>query len=90
MVTFEFASMEFSAPEEHRYQYKLDGFDNDWIMAGTDRSAVYTNLDPGTYTFRVRGDNRDGLWDTKGTAFQLIVLPPWWRTWWFYAFCVRR
>jgi signal transduction histidine kinase len=54
-------------------------------MAGKDRSAVYTNLDPGTYTFHVRGDNRDGLWDTKGTALQLIVLPPWWRTWWAYA-----
>ncbi|MBK7945642.1 MAG: response regulator [Flavobacteriales bacterium] len=88
MITFEFASMEFSAPEEHRYQYKLVGFDPDWIMAGTDRSAVYTNLDPGTYTFRVRGDNRDGLWDTKGTTFQLTVLPPWYRTWWFYALCV--
>jgi signal transduction histidine kinase len=85
MVTFEFASMEFSAPEEHRYQYMMDGFDDDWIMAGTDRSAVYTNLDPGIYTFRVRGDNRDGLWDTKGTAFRLVVLPPWWRTWWAYV-----
>ncbi len=88
MVTFEFASMEFSAPEEHRYQYKLEGFDPDWIMAGTDHSAVYTNLDPGTYTFRVRGDNRDGVWDSTGTTFRLIVLPPWYRTWWFYALCV--
>ena len=88
MVTYEFASMEFSAPEEHRYQYKLEGFDPDWIMAGTDRSAVYTNLDPGSYTFRVRGDNRDGIWDTKGTAFQLVVMPPWYREWWFYALCV--
>ncbi|MBK6754097.1 MAG: response regulator [Flavobacteriales bacterium] len=88
MITFELATMEFSEPEEHRYQYRLDGFDTDWIMGGIDRSAVYTNLDPGTYTFHVRGDNRDGLWDTKGTTFQLIVLPPWWRTWWFYALCV--
>ncbi len=85
MITFEFASMEFSAPEEHRYQYKLEGFDPDWIMVGTDRSAVYTNLDPGTYTFRVRGDNRDGIWDTQGITYRLIVLPPWWRTWWAYA-----
>ncbi|MBK6753770.1 MAG: response regulator [Flavobacteriales bacterium] len=85
MVTFEFATLEFSAPEEHRYQYKLEGFDGDWIIAGHDRSAVYTNLDPGTYTFRVRGDNRDGIWDTQGTAFQLVVLPPWWRTWWAYG-----
>jgi signal transduction histidine kinase/ligand-binding sensor domain-containing protein/ActR/RegA family two-component response regulator len=88
MITFEFATMEFSEPEEHRYQYKLDGFDTDWIMAGKDRSAVYTNLDPGTYTFQVRGDNRDGLWDTEGTTLQLTVLPPWYRTWWFYALCV--
>ncbi|MEZ4740181.1 MAG: ATP-binding protein [Flavobacteriales bacterium] len=88
MVTFEFASMEFSAPEARRYQYKLEGFDSDWIESGTDRSAVYTNLDPGTYIFRVRGDNRDGIWDTKGTAFELHVMPPWWRTWWFYALCV--
>jgi signal transduction histidine kinase/CheY-like chemotaxis protein/ligand-binding sensor domain-containing protein len=88
MITFEFATMEFSEPEKHRYQYKLEGFDTDWIMGGTDRSAVYTNLDPGTYTFHVRGDNRDGLWDSKGTSFRLVVLPPWYRTWWFYALCV--
>jgi signal transduction histidine kinase/CheY-like chemotaxis protein len=88
MLTFEFATMEFSESEKHRYQYKLDGFDTDWIMAGNDRTAVYTNLDPGTYTFHVRGDNRDGLWDTKGTTFQLTVLPPWWRTWWFFSLCV--
>ena len=88
MVTFEFATMEFGAPEEHRYQYKLEGFDAEWIMAGTDRSAVYTNLDPGTYTFRVRGDNYDGVWDTRGTMFELTVLPPWYRTWWAYALWV--
>lgn len=88
MVTFEFASMEFSAPAERRYQYMLEGFDKDWIVSGTDRSAVYTNLDPGNYTFRVRGENRDGIWDTEGTSFKLTVLPPWYRTWWFYALCV--
>jgi signal transduction histidine kinase len=86
MVTFEFATLEFASPSTHHYQYKLVGFDPDWISSGTERSAVYTNLDPGSYTFRVRGDNRDGVWDTKGTSFELIVLPPWWRTWWAYAF----
>ncbi len=87
MVTFEFASMEFSAPRAHRYQYKLEGFDKGWIMGGHERSAVYTNLDPGTYTFHVRGDNRDRIWDAEGTSFRLQVLPPWWRTWWFYGLC---
>ncbi len=84
MITFEFATMEFAAPDAHHYQYKLEGFDPDWIGSGTDHSAVYTNLDPGTYTFRVRGDNRDGIWDTNGASFELVVLPPWWRTWWAY------
>ncbi|MBL7957127.1 MAG: response regulator [Flavobacteriales bacterium] len=87
MVTFEFATMEFSAPGAHRYQYKLEGFDADWIATQGIRSAIYTNLDPGTYTFRVRGSNRDGYWDEQGTAFMLVVHPPWWRTWWFYALC---
>ncbi|MEO8066112.1 MAG: ATP-binding protein [Flavobacteriales bacterium] len=88
MITFEFATLEFASPTTHHYQYKLEGFDPDWISSGTERNAVYTNLDPGTYTFRVRGDNRDGVWDTKGTSFKLIVLPPWWRTWWAYALYV--
>ena len=88
MITFEFATLEFSSPTSHHYQYKLEGFDGNWISSGTDRSAVYTNLDPGTYSFRVRGDNRDGIWDAKGTSFTLTVLPPWWRTWWAYALYV--
>ena len=87
MVTFEFATMEFSAPGTHRYQYKLEGFDADWIATQGIHSAIYTNLDPGSYTFRVRGSNRDGYWDEQGTAFTLVVHPPWWRTWWFYTLC---
>jgi class 3 adenylate cyclase/CheY-like chemotaxis protein len=87
MVTFEFATMEFSSPGMHRYQYKLEGFDADWIVTQGIHSAVYTNLDPGSYTFRVRGSNRDGYWDEQGTSFALVVHPPWWQTWWFYALC---
>ncbi len=87
MVTFTFATMEFAAPELHGYRYLLEGFDAQWIEAGTVNSAVYTNLDPGTYTFRVQGRNRDGIWDTRGTAFTLTVRPPWWMTGWFYTLC---
>ncbi|MBP8823068.1 MAG: response regulator [Flavobacteriales bacterium] len=87
MVTFTFAAMEFSIPEQHRYRYMLEGFDQGWIDAGTANSAIYTNLDPGTYTFRVRGQNRDGIWGLHGTRFTLTVRPPWWKTWWFYTLC---
>jgi class 3 adenylate cyclase/ligand-binding sensor domain-containing protein len=84
MVTFTFATMEYGSRQAHEYRYRLEGFDENWIMGSTN-SAVYTNLDPGTYIFRVCGRNRDGIWDTIGTSFSLTVRPPWWRTWWFYA-----
>lgn len=87
MVTFTFAAMEYSLPEQHRYRYRLEGFDPGWIEAGTANSAIYTNLDPGTYTFRVLGMNRDGIWDRQGTAFKLTVRPPWWMAWWFFTLC---
>ena len=82
MVTFSFAALDFSAPEKNRYAYRMEGFDTRWIDAGTDRTATYTNLPPGRYTFRVRGANNDGVWNEAGTALAVVVAPPWWRTWW--------
>lgn len=82
-ISFEFASMDFTYPEKNLYQYKLQGFDKDWIHSGNTHSATYTNLDPGTYTFMVRGSNNDGIWNEKGASVQLIILPPWYMTWWF-------
>ncbi len=85
VITFEFAALSFAAPEHNRYQYKLEGFDEHWIDGGTKREATYTNLDAGTYTFRVRGSNHDGVWNMEGIALTLVVTPPWWKTWWFRA-----
>ncbi|MES2881393.1 MAG: two-component regulator propeller domain-containing protein [Bacteroidota bacterium] len=82
-VSFEFASMDFTDPEKNLYHYKLQGFDEDWINSGTTHNATYTNLDPGTYTFTVKGSNSDGIWNEEGTSLQLIILPPWYLTWWF-------
>jgi len=61
----------------------MEGFDKDWIQSGTGRVATYTNLDPGTYTFTVKGSNSDGVWNEEGKSIQLIILPPWYMTWWF-------
>ncbi|HUM47206.1 MAG TPA: two-component regulator propeller domain-containing protein [Chitinophagales bacterium] len=83
MITFEFASMDFTAPEKNRYQYRLDGFDQEWIQSGKNHSATYTNLDPGTYLFNVRGSNSDGVWNETPVQLQLTILPPWYMTWWF-------
>jgi two-component sensor histidine kinase len=83
MISFDFAAMDFSQPGKNLYQYKLEGFDENWIQSGTAHTATYTNLDPGTYTFHVKGSNSDGFWNETGTSVQLVILPPWYMTWWF-------
>lgn len=82
---FEFSALNFRAPEYNTYAYKLEGFDTDWSYVGNKRTATYTNLDPGTYTFRVRGSNNEGVWNRKSAGIQINVLPPYWRTWWAYV-----
>ena len=82
-LSFEFAALDFTAPARNQYAYKLEGFDKDWVQSGTRRFASYTNLDPGTYTFRVRGSNNDGTWNMTGTGVRLVITPPFWGTWWF-------
>lgn len=67
---------------KNQYAYKLEGFDNDWVNVGTRRFASFTNLDAGTYTFRLKASNNDGLWNEKGASLIIHILPPWWLTWW--------
>ncbi len=83
VISFEFASTDLSASDNNRFKYQLAGFDKDWILSGSTNNATYTNLDPGTYTFSVKGINNDGTWDEGGTSIQLVILPPWYGTWWF-------
>lgn len=83
MITIEFSVMDFIAPEKNRYEYQLEGFDKTWIQSGLQHSATYTNLDPGTYTFRVKGCNVDGVWSSNTAKLILEILPPWYMTWWF-------
>ena len=82
-VTFEFAALHFASPERHRYAYRLDGFDEDWIATDAERrSAHYTNLDPGNYVFRVKASHQNGIWNEEGVSIRVTVLPPPWRSWW--------
>lgn len=85
VITFEFAALNYTLSRKNQYAYKLDGFDDDWNNIGTRRSATYTNLDPGTYYFRVRASNNDGVWNNVGTSVEIIITPPFWLTWWFRA-----
>jgi signal transduction histidine kinase len=83
VISFEFAALNYTSSEKNQYAYKLEGFDQDWIYSGTRRYATYTNLDGGSYIFRVKGSNNDGVWNEKGASVSVIVTPPYWKTWWF-------
>ncbi len=81
--SFEFAALDYADPAKNRYAYILEGFDRDWVHAGTRRYAAYTNVPPGTYIFRVRASNNDGVWNEAGLAVRVVITPPFWATWWF-------
>jgi signal transduction histidine kinase len=81
--TFEFAALSFTSPGKNQYAYQLKGVDQDWVKAGMRRSASYTNIDPGEYTFQVKGSNNDGIWNTTPTTIRIVIHPPFWRTDWF-------
>lgn len=84
-ITLEFVGLFFGRKAECQYQYRLDGLDPDWNDVGSQRNATYTNLSPGTYTFRVKAANADGVWGNQEASLALVVLPPWYRTAWAYA-----
>ena len=86
--SFEFAALNFLEPSKNQYAYRLEGLETDWNKAGTRRQAYYTSVPHGTYTFRVKGSNNDGIWNEKGAAIQITILPPPWKTWWAYTLYV--
>lgn len=81
-ITIEYTALNFVNSQKNHFRYKLEGFDKQWIDAEGGRSAVYTNLDPGTYTFRVIASNNDGVWNETGASLIIIKHPPLWKTWW--------
>ena len=88
VFSFEFAALDYTLPEKNQYAYMLEGFDKEWVYSGTRRFASYTNLPGGTYTFRVKGSNNDGVWNEDGAAIRIIITPPPWKTWWAYTLYV--
>jgi diguanylate cyclase (GGDEF)-like protein/PAS domain S-box-containing protein len=78
IVRFDFAALDYIAPDRNRFAYRLRGFDPDWIDNGTRHTATYTNLPAGDYDFDVRGSNGNRIWNDAGTSVHLRVVPPWW------------
>jgi signal transduction histidine kinase len=83
VFSFEFASLNFTSAEKKRYAYKMEGFDKDWNYIGTSHTATYTNLDGGSYVFKVKGLNNQGEWSSRMATIFVTITPPFWMTWWF-------
>jgi len=80
-----YTGLSLTAPEKVKFKFKLEGFDKEWVDAGTRRVAYYTNLSPGNYSFRVMAANNDGLWNEIGASVKFYLQPYFYQTYWFYA-----
>lgn len=83
VISFEYAALQYAAPEKSEYAHILEGLESEWNYVGNRRFASYSNLRPGKYTFRVKAANNDGLWNETGTSINIIITPPFYGTWWF-------
>lgn len=88
VLTFQFAAMDYRKPGNLRYRYIMEGFDKNYIYAGSAREATYSNLDPGEYHFRVQANYGTARWGDKYASLKLIIIPPWYKTWWFYILTI--
>lgn len=87
-LSFEFTALDFANPLRNEYRYMLEGLDESWNDAGNRNVARYTNLDPGTYRFKVRAANNDGMWNKQEARLDVVIHPPFWKTWWFRTLLV--
>lgn len=83
-ITIEYSALNYIFSEQNQYAYKLEGFDTEWSQVGNRRVAYYTNIPPGKYRFLVKGSNNDAIWNDIGTSIDIIIKPPFWKTWWMY------
>lgn len=84
-LEFTYTGIDFSAPQQLRFRYRLQNFDNDWVNAGTRRSAYYTNIPPGTYRFQVVAENADGISSPAAASLDFVLQPRFYQTAYFYA-----
>ncbi len=87
-LEIEYTALSFVRSGQIRFRYRLEGLDSNWIDAGSRRTAYYSHLPPGTYTFHVIADNSDGVWNTTGQSLAVTVQAPFYRTWWFITILV--
>ncbi len=82
-LSFHFTGITVQSPGMMKYQHQLEGLENNWTALTTQNEATYGNLNPGTYTFKAKAINKEGVW-SKELRYTFTIRPPWWRTWWAY------
>ncbi len=82
-ISLEYAALDYASADKKEYAYKLEGFEKDWNYVGRRTMASYTNLAPGNYTFKIKYKNSAGTWSPATSGLKIIILPPFWATWWF-------
>jgi signal transduction histidine kinase/ligand-binding sensor domain-containing protein/DNA-binding response OmpR family regulator len=87
-LTFDYVGLHFTNPAKNTYKYRMYPYETNWVEAGSQRTARYTNLYPGEYTFQVIAQSSDGVWNKEGASMLLYIAPPWWTTWWAYALLI--
>jgi two-component sensor histidine kinase/streptogramin lyase len=88
-ITFEFSSLDYTDPQDNKYSFILEGLQDKWqLTESSSRVATYTNLSPGTYIFKVRGSNSDGVWGKNYASIKIEILSPFWQTWWFISLTI--
>lgn len=85
IFSIEFAALDYHAPDKNEYMYMLEGFNKDWVYAGSSRLVSFTNLKAGTYYLKVKASNSDKIWNQQFRQLTITILPPPWKTWWAYS-----
>ena len=86
VFSLQYVALNYAYPKDAEFAYKLEGLDKDWNFVKNQRSATYRYLDPGTYIFKVKASNQDKVWSNQYASIEVVVLPPWYKTWWAYVF----
>lgn len=87
-LSLEYLGINLRDPDKNQYQYMMEGLQDEWINAGTERKVSFMNIDPGTYYFKVKASNNDGVWSESPTVLKIEITPPFWVTWWFISLMV--
>ncbi len=87
VISFEYSGLSHIAPERNTYAYMMEGLEKEWNYVKERRFATYAKIPPGNYTFKVKGANNDGIWNETGKSIKITILPPFWKTLWFYSIC---